>query len=134
MSRIITTGPKPLITSAQALTNAWVDLGSPVPVARASFVALYITLDRGNAADMQVRMLTQHTAGGTEHVLPIRTVSASVVAIQDEYLDFTDDLDVSMMLSWTLNGLAHFVQFQVMAVTPGTGEVDAANVVIAEAG
>lgn len=134
MTRAITTAPQALITAAQDLTNAWVDLGAEIPTARAESIALYLTLDINDSNDARVRMLTLHTSGGTEHVLPIRTVGASDVKVEDEYIEFNDDADQSMILSWTLDGLVHYVQFQVMAGTVGStaGQIDAANIVKVE--
>lgn len=134
MTRKITTAPKALISAAQDLTGAWVDLGGVIPTSNAEAIGLYLTLDINGSTNARVRMLTLHTSGGTEHVLPIRTVGASAVAVEDEYIEFTDDADQSMLLSWTLAGIIPFVQFQVStgAVGAPAGQIDAANIVIAE--
>lgn len=134
MTRAITTAPQALISTAQDLTDTWADLGAEIPTARAEFIALYLTLDINDSLNARVRMLALHTSAGTEHVLPIRTEGASDVKVEDEYVEFNTDADQSMVLSWMLDGLVHFVQFQVMAGTVGasTGQIDAANIVKVE--
>jgi hypothetical protein len=128
-------GPFELISSAQNLTAVWADLGSELAVAGAKSLGLWMNLDINDSSDVRVRLLAKHTGAGTEeHVLPIKVVSASSIALEDEYFEFTDDADQSMILFWDLEGLVPYVQFQVIAGTlgAGAGQVDTALVTSAK--
>ena len=129
-------GPHELLAAAspQNLTAAWADLGAELSVWGASSIALWVNLDINNSVNARVRLLAKHTSAGTdEYVLPIRTVGASAVLVEDEYIEFNVDADQKMALSWDLNGLVPYVQFQVMAEVAGTtpGQIDSAFVTTA---
>lgn len=123
-----------IIAAAQDLTANWADLGSELHVAGAQAIGLWVTLDINGSTNARVRLLAKHTSAGTEeYVLPIRTVGTSDVAVEDEYHEFEDDADQSMLLSSDLDGLVPYVQFQVSAGAVGApaGQIDAAHVTTA---
>lgn len=127
-------GPHTLIAAAQDLTANWADLGAELTVGGARFLGLFVELDINGSANARVRVLAKHTSAGTnEYVLPIRTVGASDVKVEDEYMEFNVDADQSMLLSWDLDGLVPYVQFQVMAGAVGApaGQIDSAVVTTA---
>jgi len=124
-------GPEELVAAAspQALTNAWVDLGDELYVGGACVVGLWANLDINDSVNARVRVLAKHaSAGADEYVLPIRTVGASAILVEDEYVEFNTDADQKMLLSWNLDGCVPYVQFQVMAGTVGVsaGQIDSA--------
>lgn len=127
-------GPVALIAAAQDLTANWADLGTELTVGGARFIGLYAELDINGSTNARVRVLAKHTsAGANEYVLPIRTVGASDVKVEDEYVEFNVDADQLMLLSWNLDGLMPYVQFQVMAGAVGApaGQIDSAVVTTA---
>lgn len=125
-----TAGPLALISSAQNLTANWVDLGSELDTEGVRTIGLYLTLDINDSLNARVRLVTLHTSGGTEHVIPIRSVGTSDIAVEDEYIEFEDDADQSMMLPFEIYAVCPCVKFQVQAGTVGAsaGQIDAANV------
>jgi len=115
-------GPKELVAPAspQTITGAWADLGAELHVAGAGAAGLWANLDINGSTDVRLRLLAKRTsAGADEYVPPIRTVGASVVAVEDEYIEFTNDVDQKMLISWNMDGLIPYIQFQVMAGTLG---------------
>ena len=126
-----TAGPLALISSAQNLTGSWADLGDELDVEGVRTIGLYLTLDINDSLNARVRLVALHTSGGTEHVMPIRTVNASDLTVEDEYVEFTDDADQSIMLPFEIYAVCPCVKFQVQAGTAGVspGQIDAASVV-----
>lgn len=125
-----TAGPLALISSAQNLTGSWADLGGELNTEGVRTIALYLTLDINDSLNARVRLVALHTSSGTEHVMPIRTVNASDITVEDEYIEFTADADQSMMLPFEIYAVCPCVQFQVQAGTVGVsaGQIDAASV------
>jgi len=124
-------GPQALLAAAQDLTAAWADLGAELTVTGARTIALWTTLDINDSINARVRLLVKwENAGADEYVLPIRTVGASAVLVEDEYIEFNVDADQQMILSWDLDGLVFYAQFQVQAGVVGAtaGQIDAAYV------
>ena len=122
-------GPVELISSAQDLTGAWVDLGDELKVEYAQKIGLYINLDINDSVNARIRLLAKYESGGTdEYTFPIRTVSSSNVTVAAEYIEFSSDADQKMILSWDLDGLVKYIQIQVQAGTVGAtaGQVDSA--------
>lgn len=109
-----------LISAAQTLTEAWKNLGSEIDTRGISALGVFISLNINNTLNARIRALAKRESGSAdEYVLPIRTVSTSDVKIEDEYLEFNNDVDQEMLLSWELDGIIPFVQLQVMAGTVG---------------
>ena len=124
-------GPQSLLAAAQNLTAAWADLGAELTVTGARAIALWVTLDINDSINARVRLLVKWESGGAdEYTLPIRTVGAAVVQVEAEYVEFNVDADQQMILSWDLDGLVFYAQFQVQAGVVGAaaGQIDAAYV------
>lgn len=49
----------------------------------------------------------------------IHTVSTSAINVEDEYVEFTDDVDQKILLSWDLEGVVPYAQLQIQAGTVG---------------
>jgi hypothetical protein len=123
------TGPVSLITTAQALSTTWIDLGPEIDTERYDHIGLFVSLTISDSTNARVRALGKHTAGGAgEYVFPISTVGASVVEVEDQFIEFNDDTDQNMILSWDLDNLVPVVQFQVQASAVGTtaGQIESA--------
>lgn len=122
-----------LISVAQNLTANWVDLGGEISTANVQHIGVYINLDINDSNNARVRLLAKHTsAGADEYTLPIRTVSASVVSVEGEYIEFNVDADQKVILEFTLDGVVPFCQIQVQAGTVGAtaGQIDGAHYVL----
>ena len=124
-------GPEELVAAAspQTLTALWADVGSELYVQGARSVALWIQLDINGSTNARVRCLAKHeSAGALEYSLPIRTVGASAVLVEEEYVEFNVDADQNVILSWDLDGLVPYVQFQaqVGAVGAHAAQIDSA--------
>ena len=92
---------------------------------------MWLTIDINGAQNVRVRALAKHTsAGSEEYKLPIRTVSASDVKVEDEYIEFNDDVDQLMLLGFDTDNIIPYVQLQVMAAYSGSpgGEIDKAYI------
>jgi hypothetical protein len=132
-------GPVTLISVAapQNFTAAWADLGGEIRIYEKSdkrhnfsTIGLFLNLDINDSTDLRIRALAKHTeAGADEYVLPIRTVSASDVKVEDEYIEFNDDANQKVLIEIDTSGLIQVVQFQIMAGVLGAGvaaQVDSA--------
>jgi len=132
-------GPENIIVAAspQNFTASWALLGTPAEyyVQGARKLALFLSLDINGSTDLRIRALARMAAAGASYTLPIATVGSSVVEIEDEYLEFTDDADQLIVLSWDLEGLVPYVRFEIIAGTLGGGtaaQVDLADLYTAQ--
>lgn len=120
----------PLITSAQAFTAAWADLGPEIALFGRNSLTLWLTIDINDSTDLQFRVLPKHESGGLEeYEPPIETYTASKVDFQGGYHELAVDADVLIPITMRLNGTYPYGQVQIKAGTLGTGtdaEVDAA--------
>lgn len=129
--RNVTIGPQTIVSSAQNITAAWVDLGPELGVSGWESIGLWVDIDINDAQNVRLRALAKHTSGGdNEYSLPIKTVGTSDVKVEDEYLELNADADQKLLLGVVLGGLVPFVQFQVVAGTAGAsaGQVETAVV------
>ena len=109
-----------LISVAQFLTDTWVNLGSEIDTRGEDTLGVWINLDINDTLNARMRALAKHELGGTdEYFLPIRTVSAADVKVEDEYIEFANDTDQKMLLEVGLDNIIPFVQMQVQAGTVG---------------
>ena len=118
-----------LLSAAQDYTGSWADLGGEAHTFGKKSIALWIENDVNGGANMRVRCLAKHALSATlEYSLPIKSVSASTVSIEENYAEFNVDADAKYVISWELDGLVPKVQFQVSAGTAGTpaAQVDSA--------
>ena len=83
-------------------------------------IAVWLTLDINSSLDARFRALAKHTSGGAEEYdLPIKTVSASDVKIQSEYIEWNVDADQLTVYSVQCDNVIPYVQFQIQAGTVG---------------
>lgn len=126
-------GPETLVAATEPVTlmAPWNDLGDEIATEGVQTLVLWLSLTIGSSVDARVRMLAKlDEDAANEYVLPIRTVGAAAVTVQDEYIEFANDANQDMVISWTLDGAVPYVQFQVQAGTPGPtpGTIDEAYV------
>lgn len=117
------------LSALQAFTNAWVDMGSPIPMLGKGGLTLFLTLDINDDSNLRVRALGTHESGGTEeYPLSIASPGAAVVEVEAGYVEFTDDSDQLIPVDIITSGRHVTVQPQIMRGTDGAGvdsEVDA---------
>jgi hypothetical protein len=128
------TDPQQLIASPLDLTGTWADLGSEYQLGGAGACSVYLELDINSSLNARVRFLAKHTsAHADEFSLPIHTVGASDVKIEDEYFEFNVDADQKILLGVELDGCVMYGQWQVQVGTVGgtAGQIDDAWLVSA---
>jgi len=115
---------------AQNFTDAWVDLGPEIAMHGYSNATLFLTLDINDDSDLRIRFLAKHESGGTEeYPLPTETAGAGVIAVEDAYYEFTDDVDQLIPVPVSTSGSVPYVQAQIQRGVNGAGtaaQVDAA--------
>ena len=119
--------PTALVTVAQDLTGAWADCGAEIQTDGYRYLGLYVNLDINLSNDARIRVLAKRAStGDDEYVLPIKTVGASDIKVEDSYYEFNDDADQKVFIPIELTNLIPFVQVQVMAGTVGgtAGQID----------
>ncbi len=105
-----------LIQSAQTVTSDWVDLGVLIDARGFRHVAAWLNIDINVSTMLRLRCIARHTENSTDdYVLPIRSVSAGDVKLQDEYFEFSDNIDQKMIVSCDIYNIIPHCQFQVMA-------------------
>jgi len=126
------TDPQQLVSTPQTVGTAWADLGSEYKLAGARTCAIYANVDINDATNMRVRFLAKHaSAHADEFVIPIRTISASDVKVEDSYIEFNTDADQNMILSADLDGCVMYGQWQVQVATGTAAQIDDAWLVSA---
>jgi hypothetical protein len=111
-----TEGPITLISAPLDFNTSWIDLGPEIAVGGFNTIGVWLEIDINDSTDFRVRVLGKHTAAHTDEcVLPIFTTSSTVIAVDDEYYEFTFDLDQKFVLSWSIDCLVPFVQVQISA-------------------
>ena len=131
-------GPMDLISSAQDFPAAWADLGGEIPVAGRTHIGLWIDVDVNDSTDLQLKILYKHTSGhADEFEMPIKVLSATDVKVEPGYFELNSDADQKLYLSFPLDGLVPYVQFQIKAGTLGAGtdaQIDSAVYTVSWAG
>lgn len=122
------------VATAQNITTGWVVIGtaSNVDVRGANVVGLWVDLDINDSTNARVRALARHTSEGDTFLFPIKTVGASDVKVEDEYFEFNSDSDQRMLLTWDIDRLISYIDFQVQVGTVNTtaAQIDDAHVTI----
>ena len=116
---------KKLITTPQAFTTAWVDLGDEIEMSGFSKLGVWITLDVNAANNMRIRALAKIDADGTnEYNIPINTVGAAVIAVEPQYYEFNVDADAKYFLAVDTEGMAPYIQLQIQVGTDGGADAE----------
>lgn len=126
---------KQLITSPQALTASFVDLGVEQQLTQYTRIAIWLNVDINDSLNVRFRALGKLAENDTnEFSLPIKTVTSTQVTIEEEFVELGVDADQLIIFEVLTNGLVPFVQFQVSAGTVGAspGEIDEAFVTFSD--
>lgn len=122
--------PQPLFSGDPfEITNAWQDIGAEMVTKGVDSVGVWLDVDVNSSQNVRIRAIAKHEADGTdEYVLPIRTVSASDVKVEDEYVELNDDADQKILVEIALNELVPYIQLQIQDSNDGTGQIESAYV------
>ena len=123
----------PAATLPQDITGSWADVGSYIDVKDYSEITFAITVDINSSENVRFRCVStlENSGTPTEYVSTIATVSASNIAIEDEFIELTDDADQSFLV--TFKPKTPYIKLQVQAGTVGAtaGQVDAVKTIAA---
>jgi len=113
-------GPKSITTGIpQDFTAGWVDLGAPINTSSLNQINLFLKLVANDSQSLQIRALGKLTSGSAdEYPFQIETVSSAKIAIQDEYVEFTNDADQNVIIKILSEGVP-FIQLQIKTGTVG---------------
>lgn len=108
-------------TTAQNVTDSWVDLGVEIVAFGYNKIGLWLDIDINDSNNIQIRALAKNSNINTtnEYALPIQTVGTSDVKVEKEYFEFNVDEDAKYLLEIDTGGHATEVQIQVKAGTVG---------------
>ena len=110
------TGQPPLIQSAQTITAQWADLGLLLDTRGFRAAAAWLNVSINGSTGLRLRCIARHAADSTDnYLLPIASVSAGSVILQDEYFEFADNVDQKMIVSCDIDNVIPHCQFQIMA-------------------
>lgn len=112
-------GPRALLSAGTALGTAWADIGTALSVGGARWTSAWIDVTINDSNDARFRLVGQTESGGSAYTLPIQTVGASAVSVEDQYYELNTDEDQKMVLTWELAGALPFVKFQARVGTAG---------------
>lgn len=119
------------------LTGAWADLGAEFETTKIDNLLIWVDIDINDSQDFRIRVLAKATRGAVEeYFIPIRTVSPTVNRIQQEYIEFTEDIDQKILANVTLNYVVPWMQLQVMAGVAGAvpGVINSAKLTVTRGG
>lgn len=120
-----------LITTAQDLTSSWANLGKPISMANYRKLGLWLDVNINNSTGVLFRALPLKSLDSTATVynFPIKWVSSSKVAIDDENFELTNNADQKLLVAMETDYLVPYVQIQVMATVVGAtaGQIDVAE-------
>ena len=94
------TEPTALLTSAQSFTSSWASAGAQFDCEGAKSVGAWLDVDINSSTNARIRMLGFMTTSGASYVMPIKTVSASDVKIEDHYYELNDDADQKIVVDF----------------------------------
>lgn len=107
--------------AAQSLTTSWTDYGAEIDTDGHEHISLWLDMDINDSQNARIRMLAKYASSGAdEYVLPIKTVTSSVVTVESEYFEFMVDENQKRIIEFDLDNVVPFVQFQIQAGTVGS--------------
>jgi len=120
------TSPVSLVSSAQDLTASWASAGAQFDCSGAKEIAAWVNLDINDSTNARIRLLGYQTTGGASYLMPISTISASDVKVEDQYVEFNSDTDQKQIVGFTIDRLIPYCRFEVVAGSVGTtaGQID----------
>ena len=109
-----------LLSTAQNFTGSWVDVNDVIDVKDVNVLGAWLDIDINDGSDVRFRLVGLMEDDATdEYPLPIKTVSASDVKVEDHYYELNVDSDQKVILDFEISDLIPFVKLQMQAGTPG---------------
>ncbi|CAK0762888.1 hypothetical protein CCP3SC1AL1_310006 [Gammaproteobacteria bacterium] len=113
-----------LISASQNLTNAFANLGSTINVGDAKECVLWAKVDIGTSTNVQFKIWGKIEEDSTDlYEFPIKTITASLIKIEDEVVELNVNVDQNIMISFTTNYTVPYIQIQVKDSASGTGAI-----------
>ena len=107
------------VSSPQNVTASWADFGAEIDCRGYKKLIVWITLTHTNSTDNRIKALGKHTsAGADEYELPLLTVGATVVTVQQDYYELDDDVTQKTVLEWDVTSIP-YVQLQIQCSVVG---------------
>lgn len=107
------------IDGGKVVTASWANLGPVLDASGSDAIGVWIDLDINDSTDFRVRAVGRLTSSGDDYLLPIRTVSASDVKVEGEYVEFNVDANQKMIVEVSTDQVVPFVQLQIQAGAVG---------------
>jgi hypothetical protein len=120
-----------LKSTPQDLTDAWADVGSEIDMRGYNSLGIWLNLDVNSSSNMRIRALAKlDSAGTTEYNMPIKTVGASAVLLENEYFEWNVDADNNFFFDIETSGHVAYIQLQaqVSAVGATAAQIDYAEI------
>jgi hypothetical protein len=114
-------------STAQAFTTSWVDIGGEIEMRGYNTLAVWATLDINNTNNPRIRALAKLDSAGTkEYNIVIKSVGASDVKIESNYIEWNVDADMETLIQFETDGLIPYIQLQIQCGTVGVaaGQID----------
>lgn len=124
-------GPQIILDTPQVITVDWENLGPVLDCRAMNMIALWLKVDINDSQDVRIRARMKHDAISSDYYfLPIRATYPTVVRINPEYKELDTDADQNVVLSWTLDHMVPFIQFQVQAghIGPIAAQIEEARI------
>ena len=118
------TYPTALLTSAQSFTNAWASAGAQFDCEGAKSVAAWLDVDINSSTNPRVRMLGYMTTSGASYVMPIKTVSASDIKVEDHYVELNDDADQKIVVDFEISRHFEKCRFEIQDSNGSNGGIN----------
>ena len=108
------------VTVTSGFTSGWTDLCSEIDMREFTQLNLYLTLDINDSQNARIKALGKYEFGGVDEFdLVQKTETDSVTYIKPSYIEFSNDNDQLVTLSFNTNGVP-YIQLQIMAEIPGS--------------
>jgi len=117
--------PISIIAAAQNFTNSWVDLGPEIATMGYSRIGLWLNVAVNNSTNMRIKCLAKHTsAGSNEYAFPLTLVDVTGTPffnrVQAEYTQLDNNASQMILLTYQLENLISYCQFQIQVEAVGT--------------
>jgi len=111
--------PRELLSSAQAFTDSWADVGDYIQVQMTDLLRVRMAITKNSSVNMRSRLVEYAVTGGTAFIPQIETESASDVKLEPLYKEFnTDPAGLDASFTYDVKGMK-IVKLQIEAGTVG---------------
>ena len=115
------TAISPMISSPQALTNDWADIGTINSSFGFNVIGIYLKLTINNSQDFRIRVIAKTDfADVEEYVLPINLVTSEKTYVTNAFAEIDVDEDKTILLFFDIDTVIPFFKIQVQGGFIGT--------------